>query len=136
MTSTAPSILSSDHTLQPGGRWERLLTACAAQCLTLGALLRATDPGKHRRQVERGKIFRAVITMAKAGLVESIGDWGWTATAQGRDALAALDLARAADPAARAQAARERDPSDGASIRAQAASLREASVSAQNAEAA
>lgn len=97
-----------DFTLQPGGRWERLLTALATQCLTPGELLRATDPRKHSRKVERQRILRALAAMAKVGLVGAVNDWGWTATAEGREALAALHVARGA---ARAQAARDRVPS-------------------------
>lgn len=114
MTPTPPSILSSDHTLQPGGRWERVLTAIAHQSLTIGALLRATNPGKHHHRAERHRILRALVIMSHVGLVTRVEGWGWTATAEGRDALDGLHLARAADPAARAQAARDRVPSDSA----------------------
>ncbi len=104
MTQTHPrtfhrhAIRPLDFTLQPGGRWERLLTALATQCLTPGELLRATDPRKHSRKVERLRILRALTAMARVGLVGSVNDWGWTATAEGREALARLHDTRA-DPA-------------------------------------
>jgi len=85
-----PPIRPLDFTLQPGGRWERLLTALATQCLTPGELLRATDPRKHSRKVERQRILRALTAMARVGLVGSINEWGWTATAEGREALSRL----------------------------------------------
>ena len=90
-----PPIRTDDHTLQPGGRWERVLTAIAEQSLTVGALLRATNPGKHHHRMERHRILRALVVMSHAGLVTRVEGWGWTATAEGRDALEALDLARA-----------------------------------------
>lgn len=98
---SAPPIRPLDFTLQPGGRWERLLTALATQCLTPGELLRATDPRKHSRKVERQRILRALTAMARVGLVGAVNDWGWTATAEGREALSRLhgaptDQARAA----------------------------------------
>lgn len=98
---SATPIRPLDFTLQPGGRWERLLTALATQCLTPGELLRATDPRKHSRRVERQRILRALTAMARVGLVGAVNDWGWTATAEGREALSRLhdaptDQARAA----------------------------------------
>ncbi len=114
MTPAPPTILSSDHTLQPGGRWARLLTAIAHQSLPVGALLRATNPGKHHHRVERGRILRALVIMSHVGLVTRVEGWGWTATAEGRAALAALQLAHAADPADSAQAASLREASDSA----------------------
>jgi hypothetical protein len=133
---TRPAIRSDDHTLQPGGRWERILTAIAHQSLTIGGLLRSTNPGKHHHRAERHRILRALVIMSHAGLVTRIDGWGWTATAEGREALEALDLARAASPAVLAQTASRREASDSAQTRAQAARDRVPSDSAQTSQAA
>lgn len=90
MTPTPfPPIRSDDLSLQPGGRWHRMLLAIEGRCLTLADLRRAARSGRHSRRIEDAKTWRALTTMVDLGLMRH-DDWGWTLTAEGHAELARL----------------------------------------------
>lgn len=72
-----------DFTLQPGGRWERLLRRLETGVLPIGDLVRATTPGHYSNKKERARVTRGLRCMARLGLVDHIPGWGWTATPHG-----------------------------------------------------
>ena len=76
--------------LAAGGRWERLLRRLQSNGpLRMGRLATLTDPGRYDRKRERAKVRTALQALARCGLVEPT-DAGWTITAAGADALAAI----------------------------------------------
>lgn len=76
--------------LAAGGRWERLLRRLSSDGpLRMGQLSALTDPGHHDRKLERAKVRTALQALARSSLVEPT-DAGWTITAAGADALAAI----------------------------------------------
>lgn len=86
-----------DFTLQPGGRWERLLRTLSENVLPTGQLVRATNPGVRTHKSERMRVSRSLQNMARLGLVENVPGWGWTATPRGRAELDTLTFTPGGD---------------------------------------
>jgi hypothetical protein len=60
----------------PGGRWERILGACAAadRPLTRRELRQIAASGRHAPATERAKLLRATRNMTRAGLLVRVPD--------------------------------------------------------------
>lgn len=67
----AQAIMDDPFALHPGGRWERILGACVAARwpLSRSDLLPVSRSGRHKREIERSKLWRATNAMVRAGLL-------------------------------------------------------------------
>lgn len=83
---TAPVIDPRSIELRPGARWTRILMILREGAYTPSEIMRQSVQSGIAWRVERKKISQALARMAGHGLVENAGPWGWTATADGRDA--------------------------------------------------
>lgn len=93
---TAPVIDPRTIELRPGARWTRILMILRDGAYTSGEIMRRSVESGIAWRVERKKISQALSRMAGHGLVEHAGPWGWTATADGRNAVERLAAAESA----------------------------------------
>lgn len=81
--------------LEPGGRWSRVLTQCRDRARTIHQLLNALHDGRYSRNRERKKITAACLDLQSRGLLTRTDRHAFITTDAGADALDALNRSTA-----------------------------------------
>jgi len=79
------------YSLEPGGRWSRILTQCRGRARTAAQLLNALHDGRYSRNRERKKIGAACLDLQDRGLLTRTDRHAFIATDAAEAALDALN---------------------------------------------